>query len=374
MLDESFGLAADAGVRDVFMGMAHRGRLNVLAHAVGRPYSEILAEFEGEKDIDVVTARPRGGTGDVKYHQGATGTYKTDEGKEIAVTLASNPSHLEFVDPVVEGRARAQQTERDKPLAEHFPRRALSLLIHGDAAFPGEGVVAETINLEGLDGYSTGGVLHIIANNQIGFTTEPHEARSTRYASDLAKGFDIPIIHVNADDPEACIAAVRLAMAYREEWRRGAVIDLIGYRRLGHNEADEPAYTQPRMYELIKKHPPVRKIYADALVAQGIMPADEPDRMLAAAKERLAEAHEDVKHQEGPPTGELQLDRTQSEEPDTKYPLDDLLSRQQADLQRSGGLQRAPASSRRSARSAPRSGRTTPSTGARPRRSRSGRC
>ena len=146
--------------------------------------------------------------------------------------------------------------------------------------------MAETINLEGLDGYSTGGVLHIIANNQIGFTTEPHEARSTRYASDLAKGFDIPIIHVNADDPEACIAAVRLAMAYREEWRRGAVIDLIGYRRLGHNEADEPAYTQPRMYELIKKHPPVRKLYADALVAQGIIPAEEPDRMLSAAKER----------------------------------------------------------------------------------------
>ena len=194
------------------------------------------------------------------------------------------------------------------------------MLIHGDAAFPGEGVVAETLNLEALDGYSTGGVMHIIANNQIGFTTEPREARSTRYASDLAKGFDIPIVHVNADDPEACIAAVRLAMAYREEWRRGVVIDLIGYRRLGHNEADEPAYTQPRMYEVIKKHPPVRKIYADQLIAQGIMPADEPDRMLEAAKARLAEAHEHVKHQEGPPTGELQLDRTQSEEPDTSYP------------------------------------------------------
>jgi 2-oxoglutarate dehydrogenase E1 component len=325
MLDETFGLAADAGVRDVFMGMAHRGRLNVLAHAVGRPYAEILAEFEGDKDLDVVTARPRGGTGDVKYHQGAAGTYRTDEGKEINVALASNPSHLEFVDPVVEGRARAQQTERDEQEAKHFPRRALPVLIHGDAAFPGEGVVAETLNLEALDGYSTGGVLHIIANNQIGFTTEPHEARSTRYASDLAKGFDIPIVHVNADDPEACIAAVRLAMAYREEWRRGVVIDLIGYRRFGHNEADEPAYTQPRMYDVIKKHPPVRKIYADQLVAQGIMPAEEPDRMLEAAKTRLAEAHEHVKHQEGPPTGELQLDRTQSEEPDTSFPVEELL-------------------------------------------------
>jgi multifunctional 2-oxoglutarate metabolism enzyme len=326
MLDETFGLAADAGVRDVFMGMAHRGRLNVLAHAVGRPYSEILAEFEGDKDLDVVTARPRGGTGDVKYHQGATGTYRTDEGKEIEIALASNPSHLEFVDPIVEGRARARQTERDDPIAKHFPRRALPILIHGDAAFPGEGVVAETLNLEALDGYSTGGVLHIIANNQIGFTTDPHEARSTRYASDLAKGFDIPIVHVNADDPEACVAAVRLAMAYREEFRRGVVIDLIGYRRLGHNETDEAAYTQPRMYAVIKKHPPVRKIYADQLVAQGILPADEPDRMTEAAKERLTEAHEHIRHQEGPPTGELQLDRSQSEEPETSYPLDGLLA------------------------------------------------
>jgi len=325
MLDETFGLAADAGVRDVFIGMAHRGRLNVLTHAVGRPYAEILAEFEGDKDLDVVTARPRGGTGDVKYHQGAVGTYRTDEGKEVHVTLASNPSHLEFVDPVVEGRARAQQTERDEPIAKHFPRRVLPVLIHGDAAFPGEGVVAETLNLEALEGYSTGGVLHIIANNQIGFTTEPEEARSTRYASDLAKGFDIPIVHVNADDPEACIAAVRLGMAYREEWRRGVVIDLIGYRRLGHNETDEAAYTQPRMYDVIKKHPPVRKIYADQLVAQGTLPAEEPARMLDSAKERLAEAHENIKHQEGPPTGELQLDRTQSEEPDTSYPLDGLL-------------------------------------------------
>ena len=275
---------------------------------------------------------------------------------------------------MVEGRARAQQTERDKPMAEHFPRRALSLLIHGDAAFPGEGVVAETINLEGLDGYSTGGVLHIIANNQIGFTTEPHEARSTRYASDLAKGFDIPIIHVNADDPEACIAAVRLAMAYREEWRRGAVIDLIGYRRLGHNEADEPAYTQPRMYELIKKHPPVRKLYADALVAQGIIPADEPDRMLAAAKERLAEAHEDVKHQEGPPTGRAAARPHPERGARHQVPAGRPAVRQQAALQRSRGLQRA-SEARAAARQARRGrARTTPSTGARRRRSRSAPC
>ena len=220
MLDETFGLAADAGVRDVFMGMAHRGRLNVLAHAVGRPYSEILAEFEGDKDLDVVTARPRGGTGDVKYHQGAAGTLQDRRGQgdqrrprlETRATWSSSTRWSR----AVRARSRPSATS-GRPSTSRGA--ALPVLIHGDAAFPGEGVVAETLNLEGLDGYSTGGVLHIIANNQIGFTTEPHEARSTRYASDLAKGFDIPIIHVNADDPEACISAVRLAMAYREEWR-----------------------------------------------------------------------------------------------------------------------------------------------------------
>jgi 2-oxoglutarate dehydrogenase E1 component len=326
MLDETFGLAADAGVREVFMGMAHRGRLNVLAHAVGRPYSEILAEFEGEKDIDVVTARPRGGTGDVKYHQGSEGLYTTGEGKSLRVTLASNPSHLEFVDPVVEGRARAEQTERDGQQAQHFPRRALPILIHGDAAFPGEGVVAETLNLEALTGYSTGGVIHLIANNQIGFTTEPEESRSTRYASDLAKGFDMPIIHVNADDPEACISSVRLAMAFREEFRQGVVIDLIGYRRFGHNETDEPAYTQPRMYEVIKKHPSVRKLYADALVDQGIVAPEEPERLLKEAHSHLESAHEQVRHEGGGPvTAEYQLDRSASEEPETSFRLDDLL-------------------------------------------------
>jgi 2-oxoglutarate dehydrogenase E1 component len=326
MLDETFGLAADAGVREVFLGMAHRGRLNVLAHTVGLPYTSILAEFEGEKDIDVVTARPRGGTGDVKYHQGAEGDYATREGKELHVTLAANPSHLEFVDPVVEGRTRADQTERDIGEGHHFPRRALPVLIHGDAAFPGEGVVAETLNLEALAGYSTGGVIHIIANNQIGFTTEPEESRSTRYASDLAKGFDMPIVHVNADDPEACIAAVRLAMAFREEFRQGVVIDLIGYRRFGHNETDEPAYTQPRMYDVIRKHPSVRKLYADRLVDQGIVAPEEPDRLLKEAQARLAAAHEQVRHEGGGPvTAEHQLDRSASEEPVTGFPLDDLL-------------------------------------------------
>ncbi len=326
MLDETFELSARAGAREALIGMAHRGRLNVQAHAVGRPYSEILAEFEGEKDIDVRTAKPRGGTGDVKYHQGVQGTFHTPSGQELTVTLAHNPSHLEFVDPVVEGRTRADQTDRGGPQPVHDPSAAVPILIHGDAAFPGEGVVAETLNLEALHGYSTGGTIHIIANNQIGFTTEPWESRSTRYASDLAKGFDIPIIHVNADDPEACIAAMRIAMAFREEFGRGIVIDLIGYRRLGHNEADEPAYTQPLMYEKVKDHPPVRVIYAKALTEAGLIGEEEVDRLLKQAQAELAEAHEQVKTLSPEPrTDEVQLDRTQSVEPETKVGLELLL-------------------------------------------------
>jgi 2-oxoglutarate dehydrogenase E1 component len=326
MLDETFDDAVQAGAREALIGMAHRGRLNVQAHAVGRPYREILAEFEGEKDIDIKTARPSGGTGDVKYHQGLQGTYTTASGGALKVTLSHNPSHLEFVDPVVEGRTRADQTDRRGSEAKHDPSSALALLVHGDAAFPAEGVVAETLNLQALKGYSTGGTIHIIANNQIGFTTEPKEARSTRYASDLAKGFDIPIIHVNADDPEACVAAVRLAMSYREEFRRGVVIDLIGYRRLGHNETDEPAYTQPRMYEVIRKHPPVRKIYVDALIKQGLLTQEKADEQMKAAHARLAEAHEEVKIMSPEPrTEEAQLDRTRSDEPRTALAIEHLL-------------------------------------------------
>ncbi|MEX0993267.1 MAG: multifunctional oxoglutarate decarboxylase/oxoglutarate dehydrogenase thiamine pyrophosphate-binding subunit/dihydrolipoyllysine-residue succinyltransferase subunit [Solirubrobacterales bacterium] len=320
MLDETFELTAEAGAREAFIGMAHRGRLNVLAHAVGRPYESILAEFEGEQDIDVLTARPRGGTGDVKYHQGASGVYTTPSGRQLEVKLASNPSHLEFVDPVVQGHTRARQTDRSGAAAKHDPTVALPILIHGDAAFPGQGVVAETLNLEALDGYSTGGTIHIIANNQIGFTTEPEESRATRYASDLAKGFDMPIIHVNADDPEACMAAVRVAMAYRRGFSRGVVIDLIGYRRFGHNETDEPAYTQPQMYERISNHPPVRQIYAKALIAQEVITPEEVERELIDAQRLLAEAHEAVKMREDTPTAEQAvLDRTQSVEPDTSY-------------------------------------------------------
>jgi multifunctional 2-oxoglutarate metabolism enzyme len=319
MLDETIELAAVAGAREVVFGMAHRGRLNVLAHTVGRPYETILAEFEGEGTLAVDTAAPEGGTGDVKYHYGASGTYATESGRRLTVTLSPNPSHLEYVNPVIEGRARADQTSRKARDLGHDPTAVVPVLIHGDAAFPGQGIVAETLNLQALEGYSTGGTLHVIANNQLGFTTDPGESRSTRYASDLAKGFDIPIIHVNADDVEACISAVRLAHAFRETFHRDALIDLIGYRRFGHNETDEPAYTQPLMYERIKKHPPVRKLYAEELEADSVVSAEDAERMAAEAYQRVADAHTELKRSIGAPpeTGEHELDRTMSREPRT---------------------------------------------------------
>jgi 2-oxoglutarate dehydrogenase E1 component len=270
MLDLAIELAGNAGARDVVIGMAHRGRLNVLAHVVNLPYETIFAEFEGGRHVEE-TLTPEGGTGDVKYHHGAEGAYRTALGKMVTVTLSPNPSHLEAVNPVVEGRARAEQTTRSGAEARHDRTTAVPVLVHGDAAFAGQGVVAETFNLARVAGYATGGTLHLIGNNQIGFTTEPRESRSTDYSSDLAKGFDAPIIHVNADDPEACLAAVRLAMLYREKFHGDVVIDLVGYRRYGHNEADEPAYTQPLMYERIKHTPTVRQKYLDELVRAGVV-------------------------------------------------------------------------------------------------------
>src|SRR3989454_7968342 len=213
MLDEVIELAGRAGARKVVLGMAHRGRLNVLAHVVGLPYETIFAEFEGGRHVEE-TLTPEGGTGDVKYHHGAEGVYQSAAGAPVTVALSPNPSHLEAVNPVVEGRARADQTTRRGPEARHDPRVAVPVLIHGDAAFAGQGVVAETFNLARLTGYTTGGTIHLIGNNQVGFTTDPREGRSTDYSSDLAKGFDAPIIHVNADDPEACLAAVRLPQLY----------------------------------------------------------------------------------------------------------------------------------------------------------------
>jgi 2-oxoglutarate dehydrogenase E1 component len=292
MLDLVMELAAADGSREVVLGMAHRGRLNVLAHIVGMPYEAVIAEFEGGP-----IGETDGATGDVKYHLGARGTYTTASGAVLGVKVSPNPSHLESVNPVVEGRARSRQTDRGAAAARHDPSVVLPVLIHGDAAYIGQGVVAETLNLARLAGYSTGGTVHIITNNQLGFTTDPREARSTDYASDLAKGFDHPIIHVNADDPPACLAAVRLAMAYRERFHGDVIIDLVGYRRHGHNEADEPAYTQPRMYERIAALPTVREQWAEKLVAQGVVAKEEVEALQQTFYDRLARVQEAIKLQ-----------------------------------------------------------------------------
>jgi 2-oxoglutarate dehydrogenase E1 component len=291
MLDETIELAAEAGAHEVVLGMAHRGRLNVLAHTIGMPYEQILREFEGERMLDAVAADPEGGTGDVKYHLGAHGSRST-AGGNVGVRIVANPSHLEAVNPVVEGRTRAEQTDRSTRNGAHDPSVALPVLLHGDAAFAGQGIVAETFNLHDLAGYSTGGTLHLITNNQIGFTTDPSEGRSTRYSSDLAKGFDIPIVHVNADDPEAAIAAVRLAMAYRRRFGTDVVIDLVGYRRFGHNEQDEAAYTQPLMVQQIASHPSARELYEQRLIDDGVLSREEAESLVSEVENELRAAHE----------------------------------------------------------------------------------
>jgi 2-oxoglutarate dehydrogenase E1 component len=328
MLEQAIELAATDGAREVVIGMAHRGRLNVLAHVVGRPYDVILREFEGERVLEAVGADPEGGSGDVKYHLGALGVRKTESG-DVRVTLASNPSHLEYVDPVVEGETRACQTNHGTRERTHDPRSALATLIHGDAAFPGQGVVSETLNLQSLPGYATGGTFHVIANNQIGFTTDPDEGRSTRYSSDLAKGFDNPIIHVNADDAEAALAAVRLAMAFRERFRKDVVVDLVGYRRFGHNEGDEPAYTQPLMYKKIENHPTVREQYAAALVAEGVLSQAESDELVESVHTAIKEAHERLREAiaagSAPPEEEKRPGRGSDAPIDTSVPAEHLI-------------------------------------------------
>ena len=291
MLDEAIELAAEGGAHQVVVGMAHRGRLNALVHTVGRSYESVLREFEGERSYDALVVDPEGGSGDVKYHLPASGTRSTGAG-EIEVTISPNPSHLEAVAPVVEGWTRGEQTDRSSGGALHDPTVALPVLIHGDAAFPGQGVVAETFNLQSLQGYSTGGTLHLITNNQVGFTTNPMEGRSTRYSSDLAKGFDVPIVHVNADDPEAALSAVRLALAYRAEFGHDFVIDIVGYRRFGHQEQDDASYTQPLMVERIAAQPTVRERYAKRLVEEGAVGAGDADRSVEEAVASLRAAHE----------------------------------------------------------------------------------
>ncbi len=301
MVDELFERTASRGTREVFLGMAHRGRLNVITHIVGRSYAAIIGEFEGHHSIGIQTNVPEGGSGDVKYHYGAYGTYTTDVAT-LNVLLAPNPSHLEYIDPVVEGMARGSRDLRfgsrlDTRTRETFASDrlvVLPILIHGDAAFMGQGVVAETLNLSRLEGYETGGTVHVIANNQLGFTTLPRDARSARYASDLALGFRIPVVHVNADDPEACLAAIRLASDYRIEFGEDIVVDLVGYRRYGHNEGDEPGYTQPEMYRKIAGHPSVRTLWKDRLVAEGAIAEGEADAMADRVAEALQAARRQV--------------------------------------------------------------------------------
>jgi 2-oxoglutarate dehydrogenase E1 component len=275
ILDEIIRDAADAGIKHALIGMAHRGRLNVLAHVLQKPYAQILAEFKDPVATQALRV-DLGWKGDVKYHAGAR---TASSGGRLQVSMAPNPSHLEAVNPVVVGMARAAGTSASSAGAPHFDGGiTLPLLIHGDAAFPGQGIVAETLNLSRLAGYDTGGTIHIIANNQLGFTATPSESYSTSYASGLARGFKIPIVHVNADDPVACIEAARLAWAYRARFRRDFLIDLIGYRRYGHNEGDEPAFTQPLIYKSVASHPTVREIWAKRLDATGHMaqpPADD---------------------------------------------------------------------------------------------------
>lgn len=313
MLDSIIRNAAAQGTREVVIGMAHRGRLNVLAHTLGKPYAAILAEFHAANRSDGAAPSGKGSVGwagDVKYHLGAQRSYRESGIESMPITLAPNPSHLEFVNPVVEGRARAAQEQRDQPGAPvQSDTAALAILIHGDAAFPGQGVVAETLNMSQLKGYRTGGSIHIITNNQIGFTTDPHDSRSTLYASDLAKGFEIPIVHVNADDVEACIAVARMAHAYREQFGKDFVIDLVGYRRWGHNEGDEPAFTQPTMYASIANHPTVRQRWAERLLAEGRIAAGEAEQMVATIEAALQQArraaetmpHEDRRPKPAPP-------------------------------------------------------------------------
>ncbi|MBZ0199265.1 MAG: multifunctional oxoglutarate decarboxylase/oxoglutarate dehydrogenase thiamine pyrophosphate-binding subunit/dihydrolipoyllysine-residue succinyltransferase subunit, partial [Ignavibacteriaceae bacterium] len=286
VLDMLLNEAIEADVQEVVFGMSHRGRLNVLANVIGKTYESIFSEFEDIKDLNSIQ-----GSGDVKYHLGASGKYSTRNGRGITVSLASNPSHLEWVNPVVEGIVRAKQTRQQDVVR----KKSMALLIHGDAAFAGQGIVAETLNLSQLKGYRTGGTVHIIVNNQIGFTTTPDEARSSEYATDVAKMIQSPIFHVNGDDPEAALWVTKLAFAYRQEFQKDVVIDLFGYRRHGHNEGDEPGFTQPLLYNQIKAHPTVREIYAKILVSTGVMKQSEIDIMAEEISNKLSKAFDVIK-------------------------------------------------------------------------------
>ena len=344
MLDQLVLAAGAAGTREVLIGMAHRGRLNVLAHILEKPYEAIFSEFHGaldtdsharEVDFDTDSSWSR----DVKYHLGAQRTVRNGDLDGLLITLADNPSHLEFVNPAIEGFARAAQDRRGQAGAPvQDIEAALPVTIHGDAAFPGQGVVAETLNLSRLPGYQTGGSIRIIVNNQIGFTTTTQDGRSTLYASDLAKGFEIPIFHVNADDPEACIAVMKLAHAYRERFHRDVLIDLVGYRRWGHNEGDEPGFTQPSMYEQVRSHPPVWQLYRDRLIARGVITAKDAEEMDARLHSTLREARDRTTDRQYGAVAESPDRASAASAVETAVPARELRAMNEALLVRPGGF------------------------------------
>lgn len=300
MLDELIKVALDHGTNSLMVGMAHRGRLNVLAHTLGKPYEKIFSEFHNSPNKELVPSEGSmginyGWTGDVKYHLGGHRKLGDEESPVMHIKLANNPSHLEYVNPVVLGYTRAFQEDRSE---KGFPKqdfnKSMGVIIHGDAAFPGEGIVTETLNLSGLDAYGTGGTVHIIANNLVGFTTDSRQARSTRYASDPAKGFEIPVIHVNADDPEACLDAMVLAYEYRSRFHKDILIDLIGYRRFGHNEMDDPEVTQPLLYKKINEHRTVKELYANRLIEDGVTSEEDNKAVDQQVEDTLRDHYENM--------------------------------------------------------------------------------
>jgi len=301
VLDQLIAGAAERGVKDIVFGMAHRGRLNVLANVIGNLCERIFAAFEGSVHPEFPADE-----GDVKYHQGATGERELSDGREVRLSLSPNPSHLEAVDPVVEGMVRARQDEtmgHDGATRDQVMDLALPVLLHGDAAFAGQGIVMETLNLAQLKGYRTGGTIHIIINNQIGFTTSPEAGRSTIYSTDVARMTQLPIFHVNGDDPEAAYRVLQIALDYRQEFNKDVVIDLVGFRRLGHNETDEPSYTQPLMYARVKAHPGVRTVYAKRLIREGVVTEEEVNNLIAERVRRYEDALANAKRKvaEDPP-------------------------------------------------------------------------
>jgi 2-oxoglutarate dehydrogenase E1 component len=286
VLDEILDRASNAGVVEAIIGMAHRGRLNVLANVVGKSMVQVFSEFEGIYDPYSTQ-----GSGDVKYHLGATGVHKSPSGKVIVVSVAFNPSHLEAVDPVVEGIVRPKQDR----IGDTKRERVIPILIHGDAAFAGQGVVMETLNLSQLEGYTTGGTIHLVINNQIGFTTNPDASRSSAHSTDIARMVQAPIFHVNGDDPEACLRAAQMAYDFRQQFKKDVVIDMVCYRRHGHNEADDPSYTQPIMYKTIREHPSVAVQYANRLVKEKLLDSDDVQQMRKGVSARLNAVYDQSK-------------------------------------------------------------------------------